>query len=174
MDNTQWAEWLWALELSQVTITATIDPAGRLGSVGGLWPKLLAASKDAATLGLLRVVVVAEEQSDVAPELLTPDASPLRVLKATTLQEVVQKLYEEHGPREAVRRHEREQCARLDILGRPASLDAHYQVLPLLREVKRERLPRTRTEQHGERKSEGEHEEEHGGLQGVDILRWEE
>ncbi len=174
MDNTQWAEWLQALELAQVTITATIDPTGRLGSVGGLWPKLLAASKDAATLGLLRVVVVAEEQSDVAPELLTPDASPLRVLKAATLQEAIQKLYEEHGLREAVRRHEREQCASLDLLGRPAPIDTHYQVLPLLREVKRERLPRAGRERPGERESVGEHEEEHGGLREVDILRWEE
>ena len=110
MDKTQWTEWLHALELAQVTITATIDPAGRLGAVGGLWPKLLVAATEAATLGLLRVVVVAEEQSDVAAELLAPDASPLRVVKAATLQEAVQQLYEEHGAREAVRRHEREQC----------------------------------------------------------------
>jgi hypothetical protein len=78
MDNTQWTEWLHTLELAQVTITATIDPAGRLGAVGGLWPKLLVAATEAATLGLLRVVVIAEEQADVASELLAPDASPLR------------------------------------------------------------------------------------------------
>src|SRR5262245_44573442 len=170
MDNTQWAEWLQALELAQVTITATIDPTGRLGSVGGLWPKLLAASTDAATLGLLRIVVVSDEQPDVAPELLTPDASPLRVLKAATLQEVVQKLYEEHGPREAVRRHEREQCASLDILGKSVPVATHYQVLPLLQEVKRERLPQVGQGRHGER----EQQEGHGGFRGVDILRWEE
>src|SRR5262245_7318211 len=170
MDNTQWAEWLRALELAQVTITATIDPTGRLGSVGGLWPKLLAASKDAATLGLLRIVVVAEEQPDVAPELLTPDASPLRVLKAATLQEAVQKLYGEHGSREAVRRHEREQCARLDLLGKSVPVATHYQALPLLQEVKRERLPRAGQERHEER----EHQEGQVGFRGVDSLRWEE
>jgi HEAT repeat protein len=170
MDNTQWAEWLQALELAQVTISATIDPTGRLGSVGGLWPKLLAASKDAATLGLLRIVVVSDEQPDVAPELLTPDASPLRVLQAATLQEAVQKLYEEHGPREAVRRHEREQGASLDILGKSVPVATHYQVLPLLQEVKRERLPQAGQERYGER----EHQEGHSGFRGVDILRWEE
>ena len=67
MDDTLWAEWVQALELAQVTISAAIDPAGRLGPIGGLWPKLLAAARDAASLGLLRIVVVAEEQSDVAP-----------------------------------------------------------------------------------------------------------
>lgn len=150
MDHTQFVGWLQALELAQVTVTATIDPSGRLGSVGGLWPKLLAASKEAAIIGLLRVVVVSQEQPDVASELLQPNASPLRVITAATLPEAVQKLYEEHGPRDAVRRWEREHCARLDILGRRASIDTHYQVLPLLREVKRERLPRRRMGRVGE------------------------
>ena len=44
MDNKQFADWLRALELAHVTLTATIDPSGRLGPVGGLWPKLLAAA----------------------------------------------------------------------------------------------------------------------------------
>jgi hypothetical protein len=60
-DETRWIEWLQALELAQVAITASIDPAGQLGPIGGLWPKLLAAAQDAAMLGLLRIVVVAEE-----------------------------------------------------------------------------------------------------------------
>ena len=170
MDNTQWVEWLQALELAQVTITATIDPVGRLGPVGGLWPKLLAAATDVATLGLLRVVVVAEEQSDVAAELLAPDASPLRVLQAATLQEAVQRLYEEHGAREAVRRYEQEQCAILNILDKSLPIATHYQVLPLLQEVKRERLPRTEREGRQQQKQH----EAHGGFCAVDILRWEE
>src|SRR5919197_999296 len=142
MNDKPFADWLQALELAQVTLTATITPSGRLGSVGGLWPKLLAAAKEAATLGLLRIVVVSDEQPDVAPELLKPEAAPLRVMRAATLREAVQKLYEEHGPREAVRRHERAQCASIDLLGRSVPLETHYQVLPLLREVERERLLR--------------------------------
>src|SRR5437867_4350647 len=167
MDNKQFADWLRALELAHVTLTATIDPSGRLGSVGGLWPKLLAASKEAAMLGLLRVVVVSDKQPDVTPELLAPDASPLRVLQAATLQEAVQKLYEEQGPREAVRRHERVHCASIDLLGRSVPFEKHYQQLPLLREVKRERLPR-------HLRSPEREEDPEPQLRPVDILRWEE
>ena len=86
------------MELAQVTISATIDPSGQLASVGGLWPKLLAAAKEAATVGLLRAVVVAQDQPDIPKELEQEDAFPLRVLRATTIHEVVGKLYEEHGP----------------------------------------------------------------------------
>jgi HEAT repeat protein len=167
MDNAQLVEWLQALEVAQVTVTATIDPSGRLGSVGGLWPKLLAATREAAQLGLLRVVVVSAEQSDVAAELLAPDASPLRVVKAATLQEAIEKLYEEHGPREAVRRSERKHCARIDLLGRSVPLERHYQILPLLRAVKRERLlhhPRSLVRE----------ENPEFQLRPIDILRWEE
>lgn len=142
MQNTQFTEWLQMLELQKVTITATIDPSGRLGAIGGLWPKLLAAAKDSARMGLLRVAVVAQEQSDVPPKLLQPDASPLRVIQAATLQEAVKALYEEHGPRFAVCQWEREQCEKLDIMGRTVPIEKHYQVLPLLREVKKERLLR--------------------------------
>src|SRR6266511_3391080 len=113
MDHKQFVESLQSLELAQVSVSATIDSSGRLGSVGGLWPKLLVAAKDAATVGLLRAVVVAKDQPDIPKELEQDDAFPLRVLRATTIQEVVGKLYEEHGPREALRQHEREQCARL-------------------------------------------------------------
>ncbi len=169
-DTLLWVEWVQALELAHVTITAAIDPTGRLGPIGGLWPKLLAAAQDAATLGLLRVVVVAEEQSDVAPELLAPDASPLRVVKAATLWEAVHNLYEGHGPREAVRRYEQEQSATLSLLGASAPLVTYYQVLPLLQEVKRERLPQIGQE----RREELEPRDERDGFPEVDLVRWEE
>src|ERR1700752_4845132 len=116
MENTSFTAWLQALELAQVAITATIDPTGRLRKVGGLWPKLLAAAEEAARLGLLRVVVVRQEKGDVAQELTAPPASPLRVIQAATLQEAVEKLYAEHGPRAAVCQYERAQCANLEIL----------------------------------------------------------
>ena len=167
MDNTQLVEWLQALELAQATITATIAPTGRLGPVGGLWPKLLAAAKESASLGLLRVVVVAAEQPEVAQELLAPDSFPLRVVKAATLQEAAQKLYEEHGPRQAVRQYEGQHCVSIELLGRSVPLAQHYQVLPLLRIVKQERLPRSLRSLKREEKSEPLRH-------GIDILRWEE
>ena len=66
-----------------------------------------------------------------------------------------------------MRQWELEQCANLNILDRTVPLEKHYQVLPLLREVKKERLP------HEPGRSEKE-EETKGGLRPVDILRWEE
>lgn len=166
-------EQLQAIDFAQVAITAAIDPAGRLHAVGGLWPKLLAASKEAAQLGLLRFIVVAADQADITPELLAPEAAPLRVLRAATLHDAIQQIYEQHGPREAVRRHERVQCARLDLLGRSVPIEMYYQVLPLLREVKRERLPRAAHAAHAAQNREAEGDVSFV-LQDVDLLRWEE
>lgn len=160
------SERLQALTLASVTITAAIDASGQLSPVGGLWPKLLAAAKEAATVGLLRTIVVASEQTDIPRELEQEAASPLRVLRAATLHEAVNRLYEEHGPRHAVRHYEREHCAALPLLGRPVSLADHYQALPLLREVKRDQLLHTRRMR--------EPEEDARTLRGTDILRWEQ
>jgi hypothetical protein len=102
--------------------------------------------------------------------LPTPVADPLKLPQEAQLGEWNDDL----APREMVRRHERGQCASLDLLGKPVSFDTHYQVLPLLREVKRERLPRTKRSQHHTGKLEEEPEETEDGLQGVDLLRWEE
>lgn len=71
-----------------------------------------------------------------------------------------------------MRQYEREQCRQLDILGRLVSIDTHYQVLPLLREVKRERLPRDRRGRHGEKANEEEQDTER--MRDVDLVRWEE
>ncbi|MGE0679718.1 MAG: NACHT domain-containing NTPase [Candidatus Binatia bacterium] len=137
MSENRVAEWLHTLELAQVAVTATVDPAGRLGAVGGIWPKLLAASKEAGQLGLLRIVVVAAEQTDVPSELLAPEAFPIRILQTATLEEAVHTLYEEHGPRRAVRTFVREQCTRLDILGASVPLASHCQDFVLLHAVRR-------------------------------------
>ncbi len=160
-------EQLQTLDLTQIAVTAMIDSTGRLGAVKGLWSKLLAAAREAATLGLLRIIVVATDQPDVPPELEHASASPLRILRASTLHEISARLYEEHGPQQAVRQYERERCATLDLLGRPVSLAGHYQSLPLLREVKRSRLPRARPTAYGE-------ENDFPAFHGVDIARWEE
>jgi hypothetical protein len=98
-----------------VTITAAIDASGHLHPVGGLWAKLLAAAKEAATVGLLRTIVVASEQADIPLELEQETASPLRVLRAATLYDAINRLYEEHGPRHVVHQYEREHCAALSL-----------------------------------------------------------
>ena len=165
-------ERLAALDLAQVAVTATIDEAGNLGAVAGLWEKLQAAALQAANLSLLRRVVVADQQAGVPPELLRPNAVPLRVIRAATLAQAVGEIYEEHGPRFAVREHERQACADLDILGRPAPIAAHYQALPLLREVPA-RAP-AREVRGGERRPDAKDGEEKSALRLVDILRWEE
>jgi HEAT repeat protein len=118
-------------------------------------------------VGLLRIVVVAADQPDVPRELERDEASPLRIIRATTLAEAVEQLYEEYGPRRSVRRYEHDHCATMDLLGSPVVLTQHYQPLSLLQEIKRERLPR---EQPARAAATTEHEE----LPGVDLLRWEE
>ncbi|MBI3249871.1 MAG: HEAT repeat domain-containing protein [Deltaproteobacteria bacterium] len=157
------------LDLSQVAITAAIAPTGRLEPIKGLWAKLLAAASAAATTGLVRTVLVAADQPDVPVEL-EHESSPLRLIRAATLREALDKLYEEHGPRQAVRHYEHQQCLTLDLLGRLVPFAEHYQPLPLLREVKRDRLRRTG-------KAFGHDPKNLHALNarlGVDLLRWEE
>lgn len=115
---------------------------------------------------MLRVVVVAEGQPHVPVELTKDEAFPLRVIRAATFQEAVETVYYEHGPRHAVCQYERAQCAQLEILDRPVSLERLYQALPLLREVKREQLPRA------PRSPEGD--DTLTELRAQDIPRWEE
>jgi predicted NACHT family NTPase len=162
-------ELLGKLDLGSITITAAVGEDGSLAPVGGLFPKLLAAAEEAARLGVLRIVVVADKQTDVPQELLHEEAFPLRVIQASTLQEAVQKLYEEYGPRFAVRQYERDRCTTLDIdiLGKSVPMKQHYQVLPLLQKVKPERLPH-----HPWAPQQEENADFH--LPPEDILRWEE
>ena len=46
-----------------------------------------------------------------------------------------QRLYEEHGPRDAVRKYEEAQCKDLNILGRRVPRKSGYQPLPLFRKL---------------------------------------
>ena len=168
MAGSQLLKHLRALDLAQVVITATVDGAGNLGSIQGLWPKLHAAAQQASSLGLLRIMVVSAGQDDVPDDLLRPDATPLRVIKAATIDEAVERLYLSHGPRLAVCTYEQRQCSQLDILGKAVPIASHYQMLPLLHEVKRERLP------HGKPQPDSEDDDKPGTLRLADILRWEE
>ncbi|MEN8131925.1 MAG: HEAT repeat domain-containing protein, partial [Pseudomonadota bacterium] len=156
-----------ALELKNVAITAALGPDGKLSPIGGLWEKLgQQAAIELARRGLLRIVVVAEGQKGVPEEYLREDAEPLRVIRAESVADAIGQLHVQAAPYQSVRQSERKSCATMDLLGRtPVPLEQHYQVLPLLQEIKEEQLPRSA--------DSGDHSEE-GALRQVDILRWEE
>ena len=84
---------LQALDLAKVALPAQIDPAGHLSPVGDLWPKLLAAAKESAPVGLIETIIVAEDQKNVPLHLETEFAHPLRVRRAATLQKAVDILH---------------------------------------------------------------------------------
>jgi HEAT repeat protein len=155
------------LDLHGVGVTATIEPDGTLRPVSGLWEKLGAQTIDCVQRGLLQVVVVAADQTDVPAEYLREDAEPLWVLKAGSVADAVHLLTTHTRARRAIIEYEREACQSLDILGRPVSLERHYQRLPLLRSVKRELLPTdTYLPDVGE--------DFDPALRQAEILRWEE
>ena len=155
------------LDLHGVGVTAVIEPGGALRPVSGLWEKLGAQTMEYAQRGLLQVVVVAADQTDVPAEYVRNDTEPLRVLKASTLADAVRQLTTYTAARHAIVEYEREACRSLDILGRPVPLARHYQRLPLLRSVKRELLlTNTYLPDAGE--------DFDPALRQADILRWEE
>jgi PDZ domain-containing secreted protein len=86
-------------DLSQVAMTATIDAAGNLGPVDGLWEKL-GAARELAGRGLLRFVLVAANQDDPAGALkpVRSVGDPLTVLKARTLKDAIERLDQHLGP----------------------------------------------------------------------------
>ncbi|MGE0682149.1 MAG: hypothetical protein AB7P69_14780 [Candidatus Binatia bacterium] len=112
---------------------------GKLCTVGDLWRKLQPA-RELPRAGLLRVVVVADAQEE-APREWLEDGHPLRIIKAKDVADAIRQL-NDLSPRQVILQHERKACATLEILGRPTLFETHYQRLPLLREVKRERLLR--------------------------------
>jgi HEAT repeat protein len=174
-DREQISEWLRAVDLSKLACTAALDAGGGLSKVGGLWEKLAAAAEGMARMGLLGIVATAAEQDDVPEPLKDPKASPLRVLQGNSLEELLERLYEEDGPRAAVRRHYRETSASLELPGKKDSvfLETLYQELPLLREVERERLPRDFGSPDLAKHLRTD-DESHPGLRAAEILRWEE
>ena len=155
------------LDLHGVGVTAIIGPEGTLRPVRSLWDKLGAQTMDYVRRGLLQVVVVAADQTDVPAEYLREDARPLRILKASTVADAVRQLTTQTAVRHSIVDYEREACQSLDILGRHVPLERHYQRLPLLRSVKRELLlPDTYLPDAGE--------DFDPTLRQADILRWEE
>ncbi|MBI1923768.1 hypothetical protein HYR99_05910 [Candidatus Poribacteria bacterium] len=127
------------LDLDGVAVTAQVDKAGNLDKIGLLFEKLEAI----ANMGQIHTVVVAAKQQDsVLEPYLREDAVLMRVLKAQAVDDAMKQLPDNSLPRRAVLKKVREECATLDILGwKQVPMETHYQVL-LLREVKREKLPR--------------------------------
>ncbi len=163
-----------SLELNGVAATGAVDANGRLGKVGGLWEKLGKETMDLAHRRLLHTVVASDGQDDVPPEYLRDDAEPLRVFKAKDVADAVRQLNEQSLPRRAVREYERKECASLDILGESVPIGTHYQALPLLREVKRDDLPRAAMGRGGEREEGREDEDEWSRMRGQRLEAWEE
>ena len=174
-------------DVEHVVFSAAINAQGVLSPVGSLSTKLGWELCTRALRGEVRTVVVADGQDEAFLEKHTqPGERPFLVIKAEHFAEAVRQLVDESAPRRAVRDHERKLCATLEILGKKAvPLDPQpsatcraplYQVLPLLQEVKRRWVPRGRSRASGDGGGAppSEREEERGGLQASDIMRWEE
>lgn len=155
--------------------SATIASNSSLGGVSALESKL-----EAAYLKGLAVVVVSKTD-EAAAQKAQRDAQarhkdhPLttEVVGLGAIAELLGFLRDRAKEREAVRDHEQKKCRKLNILDQEVEIEAHYQVLPLLREVKRDRLPRD--------EREGRHtdvarrdEDEFTALRGAQVQRWEE
>jgi HEAT repeat protein len=171
---------LLAIDTTRIAVTAAIDERGVLQPIGGITPKMIALFEQAAKAGGPRILVVAEKQEGIDARLEKANPSfPFRVLRAGSLEDGVKKLYEEDGPRGALRRFEADQTRGLELIGhdKPVSLLALYQELPLLREIKREKLPRQRERRRRlwERSEQRETEDPRTfGPDLASIRRWEE
>jgi HEAT repeat protein len=163
--------WLRPVDLSKLALTAAIDGNGKLRQVGGLWEQLSAAAQEAGRMGLLRAVATSADQNDVPEPLKDPNASPLQVLQGESVEVILQRLYEEHGPRAAVRRYERHACGKLELPDRKVPIEKLYQPLPLLREVKDKARDLPHERFHGRREREEAAASEY---RGIEIQRWEE
>ncbi len=152
------------LDFDGIAVTAAIDATGTLCPVGrwSIWEKLVGQTMFFG----IRIVLVAKDQEGVPPELEKPDAHPLRVIRATTLRDVVTKIHEESRPRQAVCAFERDKTQHLEVFDLALPIQDHYQHLPLLREVRRERLSR---ESEGKGEAVGEK-----GIPVSELIRWEE
>ena len=113
-------DWLQAVDLSRVAISAALDEYGNLRPVGGIDAKQIAAFDSAAKLGGPRVLIVSDRQPEIVTgdPRLEPDAFPLRIIKVPTLTKAVESLYEDDGPRHAIRESERAACGTLELLDR--------------------------------------------------------
>ena len=155
------------LDLEQLAVTAEITTNGQLQPVGKVWHKLLGEEiKALAQRKLLRTVVVADGQEGIPAAYLTPEAD-LYVVPALSVKEATERLIAESLPWQRVRQFECKASQDLLIIDRLVPLTEHYQVLPLLQEVKKEALPRVK-------QSDSEEDDQSNPLSTYELLRWEE
>lgn len=168
-----------------IAASATIVPDNllgvALGSVAALESKL-----EAAYLKGLAVVVVSKADEAAAQKALRDawahdkddEVRPLKteVVGLGTIAELLGFLRDRAKEREAVRRYEQEHCAKLKVVGRDdVDLATHYQELPLLRQVKRDRLPRDdRARDESGRQPGADKDDRFASLRGIELHRWEE
>ncbi len=156
-----------------VAASATLDESQKLGGVGALTSKI-----EAAYLKGLAMVIVAEGDEAKAQAALDAAkarasdkeyASATEVISCATVADALALLRDRAREKEAVRRHEHKLCSELHLLDQSVPIEKLYQVLPLLREVKKERLMRSKESPEGDGA-----EDRFTGLRGSETLRWEE
>jgi HEAT repeat protein len=134
-DSAGLADMLRSLDLEEVAISATLDAAGNLGSVGGLADKIEAAVERQQRRGLLHGVMMAQTQVVTTKTALT-------ILQATSFAEALARLSDESLPQRLMAAQVPANF-RLFGVDRDLPFDSpHYQPLPLLRKIDKERLPR--------------------------------
>ncbi len=139
-------------ELDEIACTATIDPSGNLGKIGGLWEKLGPQCCDLAQRNYLKLVLVAHDQDGIPPEALQDNAKP-RVIRVATIAEAIDKIREYQKPRQALLAYLQKDSETFELFDRSLNFQEHYQILPWLKEVPKSELP---------------------SAQSHELLRWEE
>ena len=131
-----------------VAVSATVQANLRLGGVDGdsLTSKIEAAYKK----GLALVIVAKDDapraeralESAIATRFEHPHDSAIEILGCEATADALKLLRDRAREKEAVRRHEHERCRELNLFDQSVPIENHYQVLPLLQEVKKEQLLR--------------------------------
>jgi len=126
-----------ALDLVQVGVSAEIDGAGSLNSVGGLWEKLGKRAQELANDGHLRLVLVAHDQEDVPSQFLEDRGGAFRAIRVRNIAEAIATIRDNSRARHSVIQHAREKHGEFTVAisGRSHSMKERYQVLPLFEEV---------------------------------------
>lgn len=93
-------------ELEDIACSAAIDVQGAFGKVGGIWKKLWPK---------LRLVLVANEQDDVAEEYRQERSTPY-VVKVASFKEAREKVIESQKPRMSMLQEIKKRCGNMTIL----------------------------------------------------------
>jgi HEAT repeat protein len=164
LSNADLREWLRALNLLSIGMSAAIDDGGNLLPVSGLGEKLQAAAARLQAFGLLHTVIVAAAQGGIDSPLEQAAAYP-GVQRAATVEHAIRVLAHEALPYQgAVRKVPQDMV--LPNQARPRFGESIYQVLSLLRPLEEEQ-PARMAQPSAE-------EDPRQVWRGVEIRRWEE